>query len=468
MHESGSGIISLKDYDQCCVDILAEFLRRGRGFEHLVQVPKLPASKLYMLLELLSYIEMTRAFLHISKSRALHITDSFDFPFMMDALKQVATCPVDLRDAWKHLLTIAVMQLEEHLTSSDFHSLSFEELRLLISEVQDEQLPEEFWTPQGGERFYAAAMLKGDEVDARVHVRQCHPFAFTLDSKKVGQFRLTLRAEAPCKYRYIQETTSLTVATDCGYPGFFGDRSRQESYCPGLRLEDLELSFKAGMTRLHRQAYALTAYACHQTGVPFFSACQGDQLLGAVAFFYEHAADEGASALSLILEEYAARSFDLIKGSDGWRRLPLPLLSRILARDCLAAKEEADVLAFVLRHSMAATGVAASPPTAKKAGTSRASQAKQSQPSTVFSKLAQHVRFPFIPQERLRGAFSASERAFLSRQPCYASLVEEAAAAQKRSRPERWAPDPYHRKQRRARYDAIPFWTSSAASGGSP
>ena len=201
-------------------------------------------------------------------------------------------------------------------------------------------------------------------------------------------------------------------------------------------LKDVNIVFKASMTCLHRQVFAMTSYACNQLGQAMVADCHSEQLLSALLYYFDNN-DEGARKLLPLVAEYVARSFHLIKASDGWLRLPPNLLAKILCMDCLSSNLEVDVLRFVARYSMTV-------------------EAKGSEPNP-FASLALHVRFPFITQEQLATVPSADERSFLVRQPCYASLIQEAVRVQQRKRP---SPDAgaaeVGRASKRARYNAIP------------
>ena len=441
MNENKSGIIQLKQYSETCIRALAAFMQAGNSCPDIVDVQKVSGSEIYMLLELLAYMRMPWAFASVT-NRAIDFTDPLDALFLANVSKQAATCSDEYQDGWTKLEKKAMENVEPNIErlsiASGLQELALEDISKIILNMKDEKLPDIFSDNQSAEaqeRFYLKVTCeeKGS-ISAFVHVGQSHPFAFKFNARKAGQFHYVLQA----KHQDGEECNrvprnSNCVSSGCGFPSFFANDTRKQKFCPGPGLEGLKLMYKAGMTRLHRQVFALTCYACKRMGRPFAADCQSEQLLGALGYFDRLAAgsDEGARKLLPLMEEYVARSFDLIKGSGGWRLLSPPLVSRILAKDCLYVQKETAVLGFAARY--AGYGMAAAAGAAD--GAEDGGGGAGSSPADRFAALAQHVRFPWISAAQLDAELAPGERAFAARQPSFAALLLEATEVQQRKRP---------------------------------
>ena len=192
-------------------------------------------------------------------------------------------------------------------------------------------------------------------------------------------------------------------------------------------MQDPEVEFKVGLSSLHRQFFALTRYACKRMNMPFVTDCQSEQLLSALAYFDMLAAeksDQCARKLLFMMEEYVADIFYLIKSSKSWGLLSPQLVSRIVAKDCLTVKKEADVLGFVASYCTISTdeGIA-------HLLTGNAEIRAGASPAESFAHLVEHVRFPWITQAQLDTELAAGERTFVNLQPCLNAFLSEARCA---------------------------------------
>ena len=450
MKESKSGVISLDQYNINAIRVLVAYMRVGESHTDLVEVPELSADEFYNLLELTSYMRVPWAFQHLANQmeRFVH---SLDVPFLINVSSQVDTghegCP------WAKLFVISqesiAAKIEQHSSGCTFSQLNFHDLHNIIKLVKDEELSVDFSENQSAESsncFFLHTRASEGKVVAFVQISRNHQSAFKSNSNKVGLFRFVLSATKSGRIDKTWSGTSRQVCPRWGFSGLFHNERIQRLYCPGPGLKGLKLSFKAGMVCLHRQAFALTSYACAKLGEDVASALEIHHVLSALAYFDQHSEDESARSLLMLLQEYAALSFDLTKDSAAWHRLPTPLVSGVLARHCLSARKEAEVLRFVVGYAMARPD---HPP-----GSS--SPADGAGAADVFCSLVQHVRFPFISQQELDEVLTAEQRAFVARQPCYTPLIVEAAEVQQGKRPAPAAPGSEERAAKRARYGAVP------------
>ena len=455
MKESKSGVISLDQYNINAIRVLVAYMRVGESHTDLVEVPELSADEFYNLLELTSYMRVPWAFQHLA-NQAERFVHSLDVPFLINVSSQMETgheeCP------WAKLFVISkesiAAKIEQHSTGCTFSQLNFHDLHNIIKLVKDEELSVEFsenhdQSAENSNGFFLHTCSSEGKVKAYVRISRNHQFAFESNSHKVGLFRSVYSATKSGRIDDKEKTWSRTckgVSAAYGCKRLFRDERIQRLYCPGPGLKGLKLFFKAGMVCLHRQAFALTSYACAKLGEDVASALEIDHVLSALAYFDQHSEDESARSLLMLLQEYAALSFDLTKDSAAWHRLPTPLVSGVLARHCLSARKEAEVLRFVVGYAMARPD---HPP-----GSS--SPADGAGAADIFCSLVQHVRFPFISQQELDEVLTAEQRAFVARQPCYTPLIVEAAEVQQGKRPAPAAPGSEERAAKRARYGAVP------------
>ena len=200
MSENRNATVELKMYNEQSIRILVAFMLAGESYEDIVKIPKLSSIDAYQLLELLSYMEIPWAFLSVVKRVG---TESVDLAFMINVSNQITTCQKEFLPGWTRLSKIAseyvYVNIDRYLGSPDLSGISLSDFCDLVFKLKDETLPESFSDAESPENswFYKDVhqVLGSSKVSAFVHVGRAHPFAFTFNSRKAGQFQLILQVE---------------------------------------------------------------------------------------------------------------------------------------------------------------------------------------------------------------------------------------------------------------------------------
>ena len=311
-------------------------------------------------------MRMSWAFTSVA-NRSIDLIDSIDAEFLSKISKQTESCLDEYRCGWrtieKKAMDSVTLHIEQYSLDPRFQQLQLAEISKVVLNVEDEKLPDNFSGPQQ-ERFrLQVSESENGSVVALLQVGHAYPYAFRLNSKRAGIFNFVVQAENQKGDLQAALAGCSACVSDESYRTIFANQLERDKFFAGPGLQGLKVGFKAGMTRLHRQAFALTCYACKKMGMSFSADspgdhCQSEQLLSALAYFdaltLKSDDSESARALLPLMEEYVARAFDAIKHSKSWGLLSPQLVSRILAKNCLSARKEADVLGFAARYCMAA------------------------------------------------------------------------------------------------------------------
>ena len=412
MLESQTNEYPIGEYGERVARIMITLIQLGEDHCDEFEWPGLDSSEAYQLMEFITILEIPWA----CKVIAEHVRQltTLDLNFLSSASTQYESCLDPFKLSWGSVKDGAEEQvarrIEEFSRDSDFSKIPIPQLNRVIQMVKDEDMPDEL--PDGGPDNFALRFDGGGRVYLSI-ASTCRA-AFSFPQAKVGDFQYIIQARArpdSAVPPHLIKGQTPYVTHECGPIDVFGasDAWRKAQYSP------LQLSFKAAMTRLHRQCLALASYARHAAGpgpagAPLDAGVCVNAVVEALRFFHCRRDDDGAEPLCALLAQFAARSFALLRDCEAARALPPALLAGVVGRDDLeTGRDEAAVLQFVTACAMAAR------PPADSGG--------------LFQALVAHVRFPHIRPGHHFRLLSQEERAFACAQPALRRLLEEALAA---------------------------------------
>ena len=154
----------------------------------LIDLPKLSASKIYLVLELLAYLEIDAGFNYVS-TRFNQAIDKIGIKFLSNVSYQAATCLDKYRDGWKTVSKIAFKSvasaIEQFSVAPGFHELSHTDLCNLAMSVEKDKPPETFLESLNKGFLNFKVQRKCGEIIVSVAADSAHPFAFKFKNSKV-------------------------------------------------------------------------------------------------------------------------------------------------------------------------------------------------------------------------------------------------------------------------------------------
>jgi hypothetical protein len=444
-----TNIVPLKEYGEIVIKTVVILLQLGEQHSGLMDLRKMDSSEAYNLMELCSCLDIPWACMKVAKD--IDKITTLDAWFLTSAQRQLDTCLEPFQSAWKLVCEKAtrniVLNIEQHSLLPDFSKLPIRHLEELTRAVKDEEWPAQL-TEDRSDSFKLRVECVGNKVHVHVAIASECKTALCFAEDKVADFRVMIIAKPNVKAyvsgRVPHQSEELTacIASQIVVENIFGDAQTQAEFAHGPDGKTFTISFKAAMTSIHRQCFALINYVRHSKGLGCGRAAVDD--CGMLLLALQHFHDRGCGYAVSLLSSYAAKSFSWVRPCAGLLALSPLLVAGIISRDDLATdKDESAVLGLVVRYAMSIPAV---PPT----GVLPADCA-----SARFETLVRHVRFPYVPTAAIVARLSPEELAFVGRHPSYLALLTEAVGVQQGAQP---APDAEgaQRAAKRVRYGAMP------------